>query len=45
MIDLLTKDERIYLSKEMLKMICYEISNIEIDKYLHVYPDTSGVVL
>ena len=23
---LLTKDERVFLSKEMLKMICYEIS-------------------
>ena len=40
--DLLTKDERVFLSKEMLKMICYEISSIQIDKYLHVYPDSSG---
>ena len=39
---LLTKDERVFLSKEMLKMICYEISSIQIDKYLHVYPDSSG---
>ena len=39
---LLTKDERVFLSKEMLKMICYEISRIQIDKYLHVYPDSSG---
>ena len=39
---LLTKDERVFLSKEMLKMICNEISNIQIDKYLHVYPDSSG---
>lgn len=42
MIHLLTKDERVFLSKEMLKMICNEISNIQIDKYLHVYPDSSG---
>ena len=39
---LLTKDERVFLSKEMLKMICYEISSIQIDKYLHVCPDSSG---
>ena len=39
---LLTKDERIFLSKEMLKMICYEISSINIDKYLYLYPDNSG---
>lgn len=39
---LLTKDERVFLSKEMLKMTCNEISEINIDKYLHVYPDTSG---
>ncbi len=26
----------------MLKMICYEISSIQIDKYLYVYPDSSG---
>ena len=39
---LLTKDERVFLSKEMLKMICYEISSIQIDKYLHVYPDSLG---
>ena len=32
--ELLTKDERIYLSKEMLKIICCEI--------LYLYPDTSG---
>ena len=38
----LTRDERIFLSKEMLKMICYEISSIQIDKYLHVCPDSSG---
>ena len=39
---LLTKDEREFLSKEMLKMICYEVSSIQIDKYLHVCPDSSG---
>ena len=39
---LLTKDERVFLSKEMLKMICCEISCMQIDKYLHVYPDSSG---
>ena len=39
---LLTKDERVFLSKEMLKMICYEISSIQIDKYLHICPDSSG---
>ena len=39
---LLTKDERVFLSKEMLKMICNEISSMEIDKYLYTYPDSSG---
>ena len=39
---LLTKDERVFLSKEMLKMICCEISCMQIDKYLHVYTDSSG---
>tara|TARA_B100000035_G_scaffold312530_1_gene324198 strand:+ start:1540 stop:2124 length:585 start_codon:yes stop_codon:yes gene_type:complete len=39
---LLTKDERIFLSKEMLKITCAEVSNINIDKFLHFYPDTSG---
>ena len=39
---LLTKDERVFLSKEMLEMICHEISSIQIDKYLHVFPDSSG---
>ena len=39
---LLTKDERVFLSKEMLKMICYEISSIQMDKYLYVYPNSSG---
>ena len=39
---LLTKDERVFLSKEMLKMICCEISRIQVDKYIHVYPDSSG---
>ena len=40
--ELLTKDERIYLSKEMLKIICCEISNLDLDKFLYLYPDTSG---
>ena len=43
--DLLTKDERVFLSKEMLKMICYEMNKIQIDKYLHVYPDSSRLFL
>ncbi len=42
MSDLLTKDERVFLAKEMLEMICHEISSIQIDKYLHVFPDSSG---
>ena len=39
---LLTKDERIFLSKEMLKIICREMSNIDVDKFLYLYPNTSG---
>ena len=38
----LTRDERVFLSKEMLKMICYEISRIQIDKYLYLHPDSLG---
>ena len=40
--DLLTKDERIYLSKEMLKIICMRYQIKDLDKFLYVYPDSSG---
>ena len=39
---LLSEDERMFLSKEMLKIACCEMSNISVDKYLHLYPDASG---
>tara|TARA_Y100001936_G_scaffold221627_1_gene236815 strand:+ start:215 stop:799 length:585 start_codon:yes stop_codon:yes gene_type:complete len=39
---LLTKDERIFLSKEMLKITCGEMSSIDVDKFLYLYPNTSG---
>ena len=40
--ELLTVDERIFLSKEMLKIICSEIAGVDAYKILHVYPNHRG---
>ena len=40
--ELLTDDERIFLSKEMLKVICAEIAGVNAYKLLHVYPNHRG---
>ena len=40
--ELLTKDERIFLSKEMLKITCCEMSNMDVEKFLYLYPNASG---
>ena len=40
--ELLTVDERIFLSKEMLKVICSEIASVDAYKLLHVYPNHRG---
>ena len=39
---LLSKDERALLSMKMLSMICSEISNMNVEKYLHLYPSDKG---
>ena len=40
--EFLTDDERIFLSKEMLKVICSEIARVDAYKLLHVYPNHRG---
>ena len=40
--ELLTVDERIFLSKEMLKIICSEIAGVDAYKILHAYPNHRG---
>ena len=40
--ELLTVDERIFLSKKMLKVICSEIARVDAYKLLHVYPNHGG---
>lgn len=39
---LLNDEERKYITKDMLKMICLSLSNLDYDKFLHVYPDYSN---
>ena len=39
---LLSKDERTLLSMKMLSMICSEVSNMNVGKYLHLYPNNKG---
>mgnify|MGYP001357503651 CR=1 FL=1 len=36
---LLTDDERMFLSREMLKITCSELAEVDAYKLLHVYPD------
>ena len=39
---LLSHEERVFLSKKMLTMICNEVSCLEANKLLHLYPNTNG---
>ena len=38
----LSNDERVYLSKTMLRMICSEMNKIDACKLLHLYPSNQG---
>ena len=38
----LSNDERVYLSKTMLRMICSEMNKIDAYKLLHLYPSNQG---
>ncbi len=43
--DILTDKEREFITKEMLDITCKSLSELKCDKYIHVYPNSSGLFM